>query len=274
MSSQTDALSNQDLTRIVALVRKFTGIHMDESKRQLISSRLNRRLRALQIQSFSAYCDLLNDPNSPEVQHFINAVTTNLTSFFREAHHFEYLAQSVVPVLRERCTKKSVRVWSAGCSTGAEPYSIAMTLADTLGFDWDWKILATDLDSNVLNAGRSGVYKAEELDSVPKRIGGDYFEKGQGDNAGRVRMDSRLRERIVFNRLNLMEPWPMHGPLDVIFCRNVAIYFDKPTQQKLFARFADLLSPWGTLFIGHSESLAGVTDRLHLIGQTTYEFAA
>ncbi|TPW13583.1 MAG: chemotaxis protein methyltransferase CheR, partial [Halothiobacillaceae bacterium] len=182
--------------------------------------------------------------------------------------------RQVVPyLLTQRKHLRKIRIWSAGCSTGEEPYSLAMTLAETLPTSptWDVKILATDLDTNVLAKARAGLYGIERIESVNKNRVKRWFLKGAGEHEGCVKVASQLQEMIAFNQLNLMKEWPMQGPFDVIFCRNVVIYFDKETQARLFARYADLLANDGYLFVGHSESLFKVTDKFSLIGQTIYQ---
>jgi chemotaxis protein methyltransferase CheR len=191
-------------------------------------------------------------------------------------HHFEFLTNEVIPQLMKNKPRGSrIRLWSAGCSTGEEPYSIAMALKESvpgLG-GWDVKILATDLDSEVLAHGAAGVYTEDRITGVPSAYLDKYFEKGQGPNAGTVRVREEIRGMITFRRLNLMENWPMKGPMDVIFCRNVVIYFDKPTQTRLFAKFANILADDGRLFVGHSEALYKVTDKFELLGKTVYRKA-
>mgnify|MGYP001013569799 FL=1 len=224
---------------------------------------------------FDDYCRLLETggEDNPELGEFVNALTTNLTSFFREQHHFEFLGRELLPALmRERSlSARRIRIWSAGCSTGEEPYSIAMVVRETLpSVGWDAKILATDLDSNVLATAQRGVYDEARIKDLPEARARRWFQKGRGTQSGQVRVAPDLQDMIVFRRLNLMLDWPMSGPFDVIFCRNVVIYFDKPTQRTLFERFADLLTERGHLFVGHSESLFKVTDRFAPLGKTIY----
>ncbi len=259
---------------ICRLILEQTGIVLDENKRDMVYSRLSRRLRTLGIGDFSDYCRHIAQPGSPELQECINALTTNLTSFFRESHHFEFLAQEVLPgiVARQGRRTPRIRIWSAGCSTGKEPYSIAMVVHETLRPDQlaDCRILATDLDTEVLAQAASGVYERDGLDGVSEARRQRFFVNGTGRQAGHVRAKDSLRELIAFRQLNLMGPWPMKGPFDVLFCRNVVIYFDKATQRRLFDRFADLMAPGAHLFIGHSESLHNVTERFELIGRSIY----
>jgi len=262
-----------DFERIRALVYEHAGIHLSEMKGNLVYGRLSRRLRVLQLDSFDDYLGYLQQHVETELTEFLNAITTNLTSFFRENHHFEALRNQVLPeLMHARRAARRLRLWSAGCSTGEEPYSLAMVLCETV-LDkpgWDVKLLATDLDTQVLSTARAGMYAADRMRTVSRERLQRFFRRGTGTNAGKVRVTPELQRLIAFNQLNLMESWPMRGPFDVIFCRNVVIYFDKPTQARLFERFADLLSNDGTLFVGHSETLNKVTDRFELVGQTMY----
>lgn len=268
--------NDRNFQHIRQIVREHTGINLTDAKRELVYSRLSRRLRKLKLKSFSEYCKLLTASDTSEITDFINAITTNLTAFFREAHHFEYLAEQVIPdMVSQKNRSRRIRIWSAGCSTGEEPYSIAITLKESIAniSQWDVRILATDLDSNVIAHGETGVYKQERIDGLSKQRLQRWFLKGTGNQEGSVRVSSELKELITFRQLNLMHPWPMKGPFDAIFCRNVVIYFDKATQRQLFERYANILNNEGYLFVGHSESLFKVTDRFRLIGKTVYEKA-
>ena len=223
-----------------------------------------RRIRHLQLNSFDEYCGLLKSGDDEEFVNFINAITTNLTSFFRESHHFDYLADSVVPNLCQRQNK--INVWSAGCSTGEEPYSIAMTLLENILPGKSASILATDLDSNVVAKASSGIYPANRIDGIPQHKVKKWFKKGRRKQEGYVKVSPDLRKIIEFNQLNLMNSWPMTEKFDIIFCRNVVIYFSKETQKVLFDRYAELLVDGGHLFIGHSENIFKVSDRFDRIG--------
>lgn len=242
-----------------------TGIVLAEQKRDMVYGRLVRRLRALNLESFAAYCDLLTSPQGEEeIEHLVNALTTNLTSFFREWHHFEHLRDVVLPSL----TGPRIRLWSAACSSGMEPYSMAMVMHEALAMDrLDARILATDIDSNMLQTGSAGEYDHADVKNFPAEY--SHYIK-PATTAGRVQMDPALRDTVSFRQLNLLEDWPMKGPFDAIFCRNVVIYFDKPTKEKLFDRMAEMLVLGGYLYIGHSENLNGVSDRFELVGRTTY----
>lgn len=265
--------TNKDFKFIRQLVLEKTGISLSEAKHDMVYGRLSRRLRQLRLVKFSDYCRILKDGDDEELKIFINAMTTNLTSFFRENHHFEYLGKTLLPQLLATKTEPRLRIWSAGCSTGEEPYSIAMVLKEVLpaNHDWDVKILATDLDTNVLAHGQRGVYDASRTTGIPQPRLKRWFRKGSGANEGSVRVSPELQELITFKQLNLMHGWPMKGPFDIIFCRNVVIYFDKPTQKVLFDRYSDILADDGHLFLGHSESMYKVSNRFDLIGKTIYQ---
>lgn len=261
-------LSDQDFRRIQQLVGEHSGIVLTDGKRDMVYSRLVRRLRQLQLQDFSTYLKLLADDKGAELGPFINALTTNLTAFFREPHHFEFLTSTALPELAAR---RRLRIWSAGCSTGEEPYSLAITLREGLPqYGMDVRILATDLDTQVLATAEAGVYREERVADMPKPRLRRWFRRGRDANEGMVRVVSELREMITFKQLNLLGEWPMRGRFDVIFCRNVVIYFNKDTQRVLFDRFADILADGGYLFIGHSESLFRVSDRFESLGNTVY----
>ncbi len=266
--------TEKDFDRIRKFVKQHTGIKLSDAKMNMVYGRLSRRLRQLGIDSISAYMRLVEAPGSDELPQFINAMTTNLTAFFREKHHFEYLEQTLLPqLLRRNAQSRRLRIWSAGCSTGEEPYSLAMTLLSAVPRpdEWDMRILATDLDSNVLAHAQAGIYDAERIDGLDQAIKKRWFRRGRGSRAGSVRVSPELQALISFRQLNLMQDWPMKGPFDFIFCRNVVIYFDKPTQARLFDRYADILIPRGHVFLGHSESMFKVCDRFDLIGKTIYQ---
>jgi chemotaxis protein methyltransferase CheR len=271
--------TEEDFEFIRALVYRHAGISLSPAKRELVYARLIRRLRALGLHSFSQYCALLRqqEQGGEELDHCINAITTNLTAFFREAHHFEFLKNTVVPELQERAKKpggsRRVRIWSAGCSSGEEPYSIAMTLLPYFGSGgWDCRILATDLDSDTLAIGERGIYPADRITGLSEEQLKRYFEpvhvSGQRSVCYKVRPE--VRSMVHFRRLNLMGEWPMKGPFDILFCRNVVIYFDKATQRRLFARYADIMREGSYLFIGHAESLFDVCNRFKFITHTIY----
>lgn len=236
-------------------------------------SRLSRRVRKLGMSSFSEYCELIREPERDEMVKLVNAITINLTAFFRENHHFEYLSETVVPeLLRENAEKREISIWSAGCSTGEEPYSLSISLLEALAGNNGWraKVLATDIDSNVLARAANGVYAMERVNGISKQRLKCWFQKGSGAQSGKVRLKPEVKRQIEFGLLNLMQNWSLYAPKDVIFCRNVIIYFDKDSKIRLIDRYADYLKPRGYLFIGHSESLYKITDRFELIEQTIY----
>ncbi len=262
--------TREDFDFLRRIVSETTGIVSTEDKYTMYYSRLARRLRALGLSDFKAYRDYLRRNPETESIELVNSVTTNLTSFFREKHHFEYLRENWVPALRER-GKRQLRIWSAGCSTGEEPYSIAMALRQAIRDIgcWDIRILATDIDSQVLAVAEQGVYDAARVASIDTDLRQRYFRPAA--DAGRVCVDDSLRQMIQFRQLNLLHPWPMRESFDLIFCRNVVIYFDRETQARLVDRFADQLVEDGMLLMGHSESLYKTSDRFRLLGKTVYQ---
>ncbi len=261
------ALDANSFRALATLVKAHTGIVLSDHKRDLVQGRLARRLRALSLPDYAAYCALLaSSSGEQELGPMINAMTTNVTRFFREPYHFEILRQTVLP--QARATGSRFRLWSAGCSTGEEPYSIAMTLVDTIPDPrWDARILATDIDSDVLTRARAGHYDEEGAQTIPAPLRRRFVAAASG---GGIEIRPEIRARLAFKQLNLMADWPMQGPLDVIFCRNVVIYFDKETQARTFTRFAQLLRPGGWLFLGHSETLHGVGQGFSQEGRTAY----
>ena len=266
------AFSEEDFQALRALVKSLTGIHLTEQKRELVYGRLTRRLRALRLRSFADYRDLLGR-DAHELTELCNAITTNLTSFFREPHHFQYLRdQWLAPLMADARSKRRLRIWSAACSSGEEPYSIAMTLLESLPHPerWDVRILATDLDSEVLERARRGVYPAERLTGLSAERQARFFRETQDGRPGSRQINPDVTALITFKQLNLMQSLPMKGPLDVVFCRNVVIYFDKDTQRDLFARISQLQRPGDLLFLGHSESLFKVSESYALIGKSIY----
>jgi chemotaxis protein methyltransferase CheR len=271
-------LSDGDFKFICQFVYETTGIVLNDSKREMLYRRLTRIIRERQLNSFSDYCQLLREQGETEKDFFINAITTNLTSFFRENHHFEYLSNEEIPVLIKSKTvdsngKKRLRIWSSASSTGEEPYSIAITLLEAIKDDlpsWDIKILATDIDSNVLAKGKAGIYDVNRIEDIPTNLKQSYFFQGCGKSSQSVKVHEKLQSIITFKQLNLLHNWPMKGPFDAIFCRNVIIYFDKKTQQELFARYFDMLAPGGLLFLGHSENLGNYQQYFSNVGRTIF----
>ena len=262
-------LSRDEFERVTALVMSLAGIVIKEHKREMLVARLSRRLRALNFSTVSAYLDFVESPKGEgEIGELINAVTTNLTSFFREGHHFEHFRKEMLEPMAASGQGR-VRVWSAACSTGEEPYSIAMTAQSANGYNRfsDFKLLATDLDTNVLSKASSGVYAADRVKTIPADMLGRFFRK-QGDGDHTVK--DEVKSIISFRQLNLLHQWPVKGPFDVIFCRNVLIYFDAPTKRDIVDRLVRLVRPDGTLYLGHSESLLGDHPLLVSEGKTIY----
>ena len=265
-------LTDSEFKRLRDLVHARTGIALSDAKRELVYGRLARRLRKLKLASFAEYCELVESGESAELQELTNAITTNLTSFFRENYHFGLLAAEALPqVESKRCAARRMRLWSAGCSTGEEPYSLAVVMREALAHlpSWDIKLLATDIDSKVVATAAEGEYAQERFKDVPAERVRNWFRNVPG-RPGFCAASAELKALITFRQLNLLDPWPMKGPFDIIFCRNVVIYFDKATQRGLFDRMADLQEPGGWLFIGHSENLLNVTRRYKLVGRTVY----
>ena len=264
-------LTEKDFSKIRALIHQHAGIALGDQKRQMVYSRLARRLRKLGLKEFSAYLRFLEaDPNGQEWQQFVNALTTNLTSFFRESHHFPVLAEHV------RNCPHPVTVWCSAASTGEEPYSIAMTLIEALGKRADTaSVLATDIDTHVLEAASEGVFSIEQASKLtPERLK-RFFFRGAGAQAGKMRIRPEVSTMVRFQRLNLLDPyWVLAEPFDAIFCRNVMIYFDKSTQERILQRFAPLVKRHGLLFAGHSENFSFANQTFRLRGKTVYELAS
>lgn len=289
--------------KIAALLYRLAGIHLAPHKFEMMYARLVRRLRALGLADFDGYCALLDsDQGADEVGFLVNAMTTNLTAFFREPHHFKHLAEVLLPALANRTqegrtqdgrARPRLRIWSAGCSSGPEPYTIAMVLVRSLPNPrtWDARILATDIDTRMIETARAGVYPASYADSIPAEVRGRFARPGPAmapgprDDPGgsatdaqrrrepSIVMSPELKALITFKPLNLLEPWPMKGPFDAIFCRNVLIYFGPDTQRTLCARFQGISRPGGTLFLGHSERIeAASLQKIAQIGTTAYRF--
>ncbi len=261
-------LSDREFERLRGLVRRHTAIEIGETKRHLAYTRFSRRLRALGLDSFDAYCDLIDGGNVDEINEFASAITTNFTRFFREAHHFEFL----VRLLAEKEPDRRLRIWSAGCATGEEPYSIAITLLEALDDidSWDIRILATDIDAKALDIANAGIFPGDRLEDIDPVICRRWFRRGRGRFENRIRVADAARRLIRFRELNLIGPWPMRNPFDLIFCRNVVIYFSEESRKSLFARFADMQRPGDHLLVGHSENLAHICSRYEPVGNTVY----
>lgn len=258
--------TRSDFDRVRSLIGSLAGIKLNDSKENMVYSRLSRRIRALGLSTFTEYLDQLERNPGAEAQEFVNAMTTNLTAFYREPYHFPVLAEFL-----QHC-RRPPTIWCAAASTGEEPYSIAMTAADALGSSLRPRILATDIDTGVLATARRGVYSLEAAAPIPPAQLHRHFLKGTGPNAGRVRARPELGALIDFRQLNLLDTdWKLGGSFDAIFCRNVLIYFDKPTQRGLLERMAQALRPGGLLFIGHSENITDRRDLFRLRGKTAYE---
>ena len=264
----------RDYETVRTLLYQHAGISLNDSKSDLVYGRLSRRLRATGYADFASYLEFVTSPEAgSELVNFINALTTNLTGFFREPHHFDYLRDTLLPEsMRRHARDRRIRYWSAGCSSGEEAYSMAMIVRETLpaGQEWDLKILATDLDSTVVQTARRGRYSRQRIAELSRQRAARWFHRTEDESSDQVSVDASLQALVTFKQLNLMQDWPMRGPFDAIFCRNVVIYFNKPTQEILFDRYADLLVDRGCLFLGHSESLHNVSNRFELIGQTIY----
>lgn len=275
MSGEGPMLGDVEFHYLRRFVLEQCGISLGEHKRQLVQGRLSRRLRALNLSTFESYCDLLRRDPQSELGELASAISTNVTAFFREAHHYDLLSNELLPrwLKEKRRDGDRLRIWSAGCSTGEEPYALAMVLAEALeqtGSKVDAKILATDLSPQALATAREGVYALERLAGISDERCRRWMLRGGAEYEGLACVHPRLRELVTIEPLNLLHPWPMRGPFDAIFCRNVVIYFDQPTKQRLFRRYADLLPVGGYLFLGHSESLHGINDQFELIGRTVY----
>ncbi len=270
-ASREYKFTTQDFERVKKLIYNRAGISLSSSKQNMVYSRLVRRLRANGYDSFKAYLDSLESSNSHEWEAFTNALTTNLTAFFREQHHFPILEQHT----EKRRNKGKIHLWCSASSTGEEPYSMAMSIVQAFKtFTPPVHILATDLDTHVLAKAKAGIYSLEKLDKLPKEKLRQFFLKGKGAHSGYAMVRPELRDMITFRQLNLLDNnWPIRGPFDAIFCRNVMIYFDKQTQYKILQKFVPLLAPDGLLFAGHSESFQHAADLFKLREKTVYELA-
>ncbi|CAN7168616.1 protein-glutamate O-methyltransferase CheR [Rhizobium rhizogenes] len=268
-------LTRRDLSEIAAMIYSDAGISLNETKASLVYSRLSKHIRALGLPGFSDYCQLVSSPaGAVQRREMLSHLTTNFTRFFRENHHFDHLRDEVLPGLLARAKAGGrVRIWSAACSDGQEPYSIALTVLSLLpnAADLDFRILATDIDPKILGLARVGAYDEAALETVSPAMRKQWFQEVEIQGRRKFQIDDRVKRLITYNELNLLAQWPFKGSFDVIFCRNVVIYFDEPTQTKIWSRFAGQLQDRGHLYIGHSERVAG--DAKHLfdnIGITTY----
>lgn len=264
-------LSQRQFEKISELTYRICGISLQAGKEGLVKSRLTKRLRALGMVDFDQYLKHLEtDSTRQELAIMVDTLTTNKTSFFREAQHFDYLRSQILPYLATR--ERRLRLWSAGCSSGEEPYSLAITLKESLApkDNWDARILATDISRRVLQKAKEAVYDQEAVAGVPAPWLTKYFTCVRPQAPRSYQVNSDVRQLVRLAQLNLMGEWPMRGPFDAIFCRNVMIYFDKPTQQRLVQRFWELLAPGGHLFVGHSESLTGSVHSFRYVQPAVY----
>lgn len=263
--------TSKDFARIRKLIYDHAGISLNDTKEDMVYSRLARRLRATGIDTFDEYLTFLETDDAAEWEAFTNSLTTNLTSFFREAHHFPLLAEHI----QKHKGKHPISLWCSAASTGEEPYSMAMTMVDLFGsYTPPVKILATDLDTNVLAKAQAGVYTMDRIEKLPADMVKRFFLKGTGAQSGYARVRKELTDMITFRPLNLLDPsWPIRGPFDAVFCRNVMIYFDKQTQYDILKKFVPLMQPDGLLFAGHSESFYHAVDLFKLRSKTVYELA-
>lgn len=264
--------TEDDFKQIAQILHSHAGIALNEGKAALVYSRLAKRLRSLGLRSFREYCALVEGHQGvDERQAMMAALTTNVTRYFREPHHFDHMRDVVMPKLIDRARRGGkIRLWSAACSNGQEPYSMAITVLSALpdAANLDVKILATDIDPNMVAEGRAGIYREDAVAPVPLELRRKWFKKAQG---GAWEVADELRALVSFRELNLIGDWPMKGKFDAIFCRNVVIYFDEPTQERIWSRFAPMLEPGGTLYIGHSERVTGpATSVFETTGLTTY----
>lgn len=270
-------LTRRDLAEIAAMIYADAGIYLNETKASLVYSRLSKHIRQLGLKGFRDYCALVSSPAGASARReMLSHLTTNFTRFFRENHHFEHLRNDVLPELVARARSGGrVRIWSAACSDGQEPYSIALTVLSLMPniADYDFRILATDIDPKILATARAGAYDANALETVNPAMRKQFFRETEIAGRRKWQIDDRVKRLITFNELNLMAQWPFKGPFDVIFCRNVVIYFDEPTQMKIWSRFAGMLAEGGHLYIGHSERVSGEAKSLFdNIGITTYRY--
>lgn len=270
LNFQYSRMTEAEFSKFSTFIFAQTGIHLKPEKKELLNARLGKRLRIHKFSSFSDYFDyVMSDTSGNELVHLINSVSTNFTSFFREQAHFDFLASTVLPGYTQ---SHSLKVWSAACSSGEEPYTLGMVIADYLKQHRgvQLSIMATDISTKVLSIAQKGIYSTDKVAKVPSDLLRRYFQKGVGKCTGYVKAKDELRRLVTFNRINLMEPFPWKEKMDIIFCRNVMIYFTRETQQELAEKFYDCLAPGGYLFIGHSESLTSVTHRFQQAATTVY----
>ncbi len=269
-----DPMSMRDFKRLASFIQDHYGIRMPDSKKTMLEARLQKRLRSLELDSYGQYTELLfsEKDHSDEIPHLLNVVTTNTTHFFREPKHFDYLTETLLPQWRAKHGNKTLHVWSAGCSTGEEPYTLAMVLSEYREQDSGlrFRISATDISTRVLQQSILAIYHQEKVNNVAKQIVRKYFLRSKDRSKQLVRVAPEIRKMIDFTRLNFMEPFSLGEKQDIIFCRNVLIYFERPVQESIISKLCDNLVPGGHLFIGHSESITGMRLPLHQIAPTVY----
>lgn len=273
-STVAPVLHDKQFEQLCKLVYEHTGIKLGEAKRELVTRRFSPRLKKLGLQDFDEYLSLVRSGDQGELVEFTNAITTNLTSFFRENHHFDYLKNECLPkIVQQNKATRKLRIWSAGCSTGPEPYSIAMVLREAIpSIDaWDVKILATDIDTGCVATAANGIYTEKTVEGVSAERRKRWFDQDASSSEPMLQAKDSLKSLIRFNQLNLLTPFPFKQSFDVIFCRNVFIYFDKPTQEEVIRKFASYQKPGDILMIGHSENLHSIKAEYQLVGQTIYQ---
>lgn len=275
LTADSGVLSEADFNRVSESIYKHCGIHLHEGKKPLVRARLAKRLREGNFESFTKYLEYaLSEEGGDEFYHLVDSISTNLTSFFREKRHYDYLTEKFLPSLiaEKSRARRRIRAWSAGCSSGEEPYTMAIVLAESLmnQGSWDAKILASDVSTQMLDVARAGIYDSDRVEPLTAAQKRKYLMPHKTDGQTMYQVSRQLQRMISFRYLNLMDAWPVTGPFDFIFCRNVMIYFDKPTQERLVNRFFDCLGPGGLLCIGHSESLTGVDHKYKYVMPATY----
>jgi len=271
MESKVTTLTDTQFNKISQLLYQISGITLQHGKEELVKARLGKRLRVLGLNNYDEYLTYINnDTSRNELSTMTDALTTNKTSFFRETQHFEFLQKHILPNVPKN--SRNLRIWCAGCSSGEEPYSLGIILNESIPniYNWDIKVLATDISPTMLQKAREAIYSEDLIMDVAPSIKRKYFKKVNGDSSQNYQVHDKIKSLIKFARLNLMGPWQMRGPFDVIFCRNVMIYFDRITREKLIHRFWKLIKPHGFLFVGHSESLTGGSNLFQYIQPATY----
>jgi chemotaxis protein methyltransferase CheR len=274
--SQKTKMSDQEFAKVSKVVYEHCGINLKADKQELVQSRLAKLIRKHKFETYTDYLDhVLSDQSGQHFTHFIDCLSTNLTSFFRERQHFDYLTATLIPSLLSKAPNPNaprIRCWSAGCSSGEEPYTLAMVLSESIpaARRSNVKILASDISTRMVSAASDGYYPEQRLEGVAPAVCKKYFELHTEEKGRYWRAKNELRKMIIFKQINLMQQWPLSSGVDFIFCRNVMIYFDKPTQQKLVNRYYEVLAPGGMLFIGHSESLSGIKHPFDYVAPTIY----